>query len=94
MGTLLLSSTRLTLAEDRIRSGWMMLTAPVMRSPYLSARIEVLESMTATTMKMLVLYAQVTHAIIFLPLIRAQLVLDKSDKFFFNYFLLRNSEVD
>lgn len=39
----------------------MMSSVLVMRNPSLTAHIEVLERTTVTTMKMLVLYAQVTH---------------------------------
>lgn len=63
MGTPSRSSTRPSMAEVRTRFGWMMLSALVMRSHSLTAPTEVLENMTATTLKMLVLNAQVTHGL-------------------------------
>lgn len=94
MGMLLLSSTRPSMEKDRTRSGWMILTVPVTRSPCLTVHIEVLESMTVTTMKMLVLFAQVTYALIFLALIYAQVILDKPDINLFNFLLTRECETD
>ena len=56
------SSTRLTSAGVRNRSGWTTLSAPALRSHLLTAPTEVLESITVTTVKTLELNAQVPLA--------------------------------
>lgn len=66
VGMLSRSSTSPTSAEVGIRFGWTTLSVLVMRRPSVTARTEVLDNTTVTTMKMLVLYAQVTHAVLFL----------------------------
>lgn len=65
VGMLSQSGTRPSSAEVGIRSGWTMSSALVMRNPLLTARTEVLENTTVTTMKMPVSYAQVTHPLLF-----------------------------
>lgn len=53
-GMPLKSNTKPSLAGVRIRFGWMMLSATVVRNPSLTVRTEVLENTIVTTMKMLV----------------------------------------
>lgn len=70
------SNTKPTLAEVRIRFGWMILTVLAMRRLLVTAHTEVLEKMTVTTVKMLVLYAQVTLFLLLKNVIVGE-VLDK-----------------
>lgn len=61
--TRLRSSTKPTLAKVRIRSGWMTSNVLVTRRAWPTAHIEVLDNTTVTTVKMQLLYAQVTKYI-------------------------------